>query len=348
MSSRVTIFDVARRAGVAVSTVSHALRDEGTVSKKTCLRIQQVAQEMGYIPNPVIAAMGSRRTVNKTESQAPVAVLLRGLADAPATQSSIPRIGHARAERLGYRLEAFDLTRRRARDIQREIFSRGFVGVIINPLPGLATLPDFHWDHFSVVQRGVQTFPVPFSSVVHSAFEEVRVAWRQIRELGYRRIGAVIMRHDPEHPDDGARLGAILDQQFRLGPDEIAIPPLRCVIGSEMREFPKWMRRCRPDAVLSFHAGLKALAQPPERPPSKALGFAALNVHPDDLPLIAGVLDSVPEQFVKAVNLMDQLVRHHERGIPERPTSTLIKPEWVAGLSLPGPHQRRKHRAHSL
>lgn len=48
-----TICDIARRAGVAVSTVSRALnpRTRGRISAATCARIDHIAQELGYQPN---------------------------------------------------------------------------------------------------------------------------------------------------------------------------------------------------------------------------------------------------------------------------------------------------------
>lgn len=45
---RPSIQDVARAAGVSPTTVSHALADKGRVSPETRLRIQRVAEELGY------------------------------------------------------------------------------------------------------------------------------------------------------------------------------------------------------------------------------------------------------------------------------------------------------------
>ena len=57
-----TITDVARECGVAASTVSRALSRPGRVSEPTRERILQVADRMGYRPNPIARALPSGRT----------------------------------------------------------------------------------------------------------------------------------------------------------------------------------------------------------------------------------------------------------------------------------------------
>ncbi len=51
MSETVTIIDVAKKAGVAPATVSHALNGKRPVSKQTKDKIQAAIDELGYIPS---------------------------------------------------------------------------------------------------------------------------------------------------------------------------------------------------------------------------------------------------------------------------------------------------------
>lgn len=60
--SVVTISDVAKAAGVATSTVSRALTQPGRVSEEMRRRIQSVALELGYYPNPQARSLTSGRT----------------------------------------------------------------------------------------------------------------------------------------------------------------------------------------------------------------------------------------------------------------------------------------------
>ncbi len=61
-TTRPTIRDVARRAGVAVSTVSHALSGRRRVSADTAARIEAAIAELGYRPNALAQAMITGRS----------------------------------------------------------------------------------------------------------------------------------------------------------------------------------------------------------------------------------------------------------------------------------------------
>jgi LacI family transcriptional regulator len=58
----VTIYDIAREAGVAASTVSRALTHPQRVNNRTREHIEQVADRLGYRPNPIARALPSGRT----------------------------------------------------------------------------------------------------------------------------------------------------------------------------------------------------------------------------------------------------------------------------------------------
>ncbi len=58
----VTIQDVARAAGVSVSTVSRVLNNKDDVAQATCSRVRAVIGELGYTSNLAARSMRSRRT----------------------------------------------------------------------------------------------------------------------------------------------------------------------------------------------------------------------------------------------------------------------------------------------
>ena len=58
----VRLKDIAERAGVSIMTVSKALRDEPDVSAATKVRIKQMAQEMGYVPDSTAQGLRTRTT----------------------------------------------------------------------------------------------------------------------------------------------------------------------------------------------------------------------------------------------------------------------------------------------
>src|SRR5437764_13004119 len=58
----VSIYDIAKKAGVAPSTVSRALEDHSRIGAATRKRIQDLAREMDYVPSTVAKSLA----VNKT------------------------------------------------------------------------------------------------------------------------------------------------------------------------------------------------------------------------------------------------------------------------------------------
>jgi DNA-binding LacI/PurR family transcriptional regulator len=59
---RVSIKDVAHEAGVSVTTVSHALNDKGRLNPETRRRVREVAERLGYRPNPAARSLVSGHT----------------------------------------------------------------------------------------------------------------------------------------------------------------------------------------------------------------------------------------------------------------------------------------------
>ena len=61
-TTEVTIEDVARVAGVSVSTVSRILNDKPDVAVSTRQRVKQVMEELGYSPHAIAQRLGGRRS----------------------------------------------------------------------------------------------------------------------------------------------------------------------------------------------------------------------------------------------------------------------------------------------
>lgn len=57
-----TIFDIAKKAGVSITTVSRALNGYSDVSEKTRQRINQIAEELNYYPSAAARSLQGKRT----------------------------------------------------------------------------------------------------------------------------------------------------------------------------------------------------------------------------------------------------------------------------------------------
>ncbi len=58
----VTIYDIAEKLKLSTSTISRALKDHHSISKKTIEKVKKAAEEMGYRPNTLAASLRSNKT----------------------------------------------------------------------------------------------------------------------------------------------------------------------------------------------------------------------------------------------------------------------------------------------
>lgn len=59
---KTTIYDVAKAAGVSITTVSRVINKTGRISDKTRQKVMNVMKEMAYTPNVHAAALTGKRT----------------------------------------------------------------------------------------------------------------------------------------------------------------------------------------------------------------------------------------------------------------------------------------------
>ncbi|MFN8449075.1 MAG: LacI family DNA-binding transcriptional regulator [Anaerolineae bacterium] len=62
--AKTTISDIARQAGVSKTAVSFAFNDPARLPDETVQRILKIADDLGYLPNPVARSLTSKRTGN--------------------------------------------------------------------------------------------------------------------------------------------------------------------------------------------------------------------------------------------------------------------------------------------
>ena len=60
----ITITDIAKKLGIAPSTVSRALRDHPDISEETKNRVKKLVRDSRYTPNAISDSLRNRRTTN--------------------------------------------------------------------------------------------------------------------------------------------------------------------------------------------------------------------------------------------------------------------------------------------
>jgi DNA-binding LacI/PurR family transcriptional regulator len=339
---RVTIYDIAAKVGVSHSTVALALRNHHRISEKRRKQIHRVAAEMGYAPDPLLAALATYRAqIQPAKLQNAIAWLnhweqpekLRKLREFDAYW----RGAHTAARRYGYRLDEIRWEPEfSAKRFEQILLTRAIRGVLIPPHPVVPEWGDFDWDKFSVIRFGLSV-PKPDSHLVTSdQLRAVLMAVRKISELGYQRIGLVI----PEDYD--RRLGgnfiggfAAAQQFYKL----LRLPPLLVEEQAYLRQpdkamrlFRQWHTRHKPDAVLTTVVQLPQIIRDLGFRIPKDIAVAGTGI---DVPVDAGI-DQHSEAIGRvAVEMLVSQINLNERGEPPDPSRILIESRWRDGDSLP-------------
>lgn len=330
-----TLKIVAERAGVSVSAASLALRGQGQLSPKTVARIREAAEELGYLPNPVVASLASRRfRQNRQFEGTPVVVLdCAGFSQRRPHVSQYAETLRQTASELGYVASILmESEVERYRDLPKVLFSRGVQGVVVTgePNPDLFTDHDL-WSKFSLVQCGRFRRASPLHMVRSNVFQSVMLSFEKAIEYGYHRIALGLGMHRPVLEDDESRLAAV-EALMGLYPERLVSPYLGQI--GDHQAVVDWVRALEPDVVVGFtHCEAKALSEAGFAIPGE-LGFLALHLPEQKATTVSGLNQQRQEIARQSVFLLDQLIRHNDRGIPEKPFQLLIPSVWVEGETL--------------
>ncbi len=318
----ITLRALAAQAQVSPAAVSCALNGTGNISTATRARLRALARAAGYVPRPALAALSAMRVRGARQPTLPVAVV--------GAQRVDVQLRQAGAE-LGYRVMACPI----AEDadlvaVHQRLVAAGTVAVILASGPAYAACLAHDWAGLAVLAHGWQVPDCAYHHLGGRLFAGLSLAWQRVADLGWKRIGAAILSHDPVLPDDHERLGACLAAQY--GRTIAAIPPCLARHGDE-RGILAWYRAYRPEVVIGFHVGLHASL----RRHGFSVPFACLHLDDADHRQrnIAGLVVSPTAYAPAAMRLIDDCVRHHDLGRPSCPRSIALPPQWRAGASLP-------------
>jgi len=333
----VTLKDIARAVGLSPGGVSLAMRNSPEVTKETCERVQRVAREMGYRPNPMATSLAQWRRSSKTQPLQASMAWLNFWPDPKKLHSYAEfdcywRGARQSAEKFGYRLEEFACHNMRASRLLEILEARGIHGIILPPYPG--EFPNdfvqFQWDRFSTV-RLARHGDHPVSHFVISAqAENAILAFDKMREKGYERIGYAGPWHRPRRFGAGFVWAEMhLFEELRLSPFLYHSAEL----SKAQKPFEAWLKEYQPDAILTETPELPRMLEKAGLRVGKDIGLAATNVL--DSPVSAGIHPNGEEIGRVAVLVLISLINDNDRGTPPIRREVLIHGSWVDGASLP-------------
>ncbi|HEY0945083.1 MAG TPA: LacI family DNA-binding transcriptional regulator [Opitutaceae bacterium] len=338
MPRRITIRDIAERAGVHYSTVSLALRNSPKLRPEICARIRSIARELGYVPDPAMAALSAyRNTTRPVRYQSTLAWVnnwpVRTDLRAVKTFDLYYRGAVERARQLGFRIDelwlhAPSMTPASAHAILR---ARNINGLLIAPQPFAHTPLHLNLADFSPVAFGYSLQPANLHVVTSHQYQAVQLLMHKLLALGYRRIGLFI-RADWNEKVNSAYLGGVLLGQHQQRPED-RVPPLLPELGLE-HEFVGWFKAHRPDVVVAIDRRVREWITDGLRLRiPEDVGLVHLNIDSKD-PWMAGIDQNDWLIGATAVDFLAGMLQRNERGIPGTPIRTLVEGVWKPGPSV--------------
>lgn len=334
MPVRVTIAEVALRAGVSKAAAHRALTHGREVHPEKRARILAAAEALGYRPDPALSMLARQRW----QLTGPAKSLTLAAVYYQPPRKVQPRVNQIEALITQAHAEGYDLRRFNTADfpsgaaLTRRLVNEGINGVVVIASAHPEARFDLDWNLFSAVVLGAGPSPPPLPVVRFNYYESTLESLRRLRALGFRRIGAAFRRDAVPTPDDDRRRAALYLFQKGLGPDEQALPPLDAPF-NQPQPVVDWFRRHRPDAVLAFSVAEYFFLKSAGLLPAPGAGFAALTVQQHHLN-ISGMLQEFDHLARAVVMKLDNLIRFNQRGATEPIEHTVLNTRWNEGTTL--------------
>ncbi len=330
---------VAQAAGVSVMTVSLALRRDPSIPAATRDRVLGVAAKIGYRRNPLVAAlMANLRGLHPSGRDAHVIAYVESYPLTATLQQtgSLRRFREgavAGAARHGYRLQVFRLgeTGLSEKRLEQVLTARGIRGVVFAPFPKTGSALTLPWENHALAALGFSLAKPPMHRAVNHQVHSIRLAIAKLLELGYRRVGLVLSRHEDARVERNWLSSVLLAQHENAGTDRSF--PLFFEERIERRPLRVWLRQHRPDVVVSTEEGVPAMIGRGRR-----IGFAHMHLTPEQEGS-SGIDQNNERVGAAAVDLVVEQLHANQFGFPENPKTVLIEGRWVAGTTATGPRQ---------
>jgi len=330
---------IADAAGVSKSAVSLALREDPRIPQATRLKIQKVAEEMGYRRNPVVdSLMTQLRAGRQPTFQANLALINCSPVKDLTENHTFRRLREGvfrRAEQLGYGVEEFWLQQpdMRPERLRQIIGTRGIRGLILLGALNLDTIHEKYskiWYDSACSMVGVTGLTGDLNCSSNDQYLTARHATQKILEMGYRRPLLVLPDRDDELLEN--KFSAGFYSVTRVLPKEDRMEMLDLDLDDLLLAVQEIEKR-NPDVVLTNKIELyDALVDTGLKIP-RELGVAHLDWH-DAIPHLAGMRQNNRVVGSAGVDLVVGQLQKNEFGPQPFPKVTQIESAWIDGPSV--------------
>lgn len=337
MPNQPTYRKIADLAGVSVFSVSCALRNRPGVSAETRERIREIAEKIGYRPNPLVTALMTRHRTqnNRRQMRAILACLLDRLTRSNRAKISTNRESHAgyqsACDEAGFITEEFIVEdfESNPRRLFSALRARRVPGVIIQA----GTLPEWcsqGWENYALASVGNRQLRLPSHFAGTDHYRNSWLAASKLAELGYKRIGFAMSRKDWVASVDYRALAAYLAWTTQSG---LPMFPAHWTETWERDAFLRWVNKHRPDVIIAAeHEPLNFLKEDGWKIPDD-IGFAHLGLDSSWKDL-AGIRQNNFQVGEAAAQLVIDQINRNAYGPPEHPRSIQISGDWFDGPSV--------------
>jgi LacI family transcriptional regulator len=329
--------DIAKAADVHVTTVSLALRNNPRLPETTRKRIQALAEKLGYRPDPLLRALVAYRATKSPRRNPPTIAYVTNWNTRWGWKQTTAHpdffVGaQNKARELGYNLEHFwmrepGLTHGR---LSRILLSRGITGLVIaSHVREIDTDLHFDWSQFSAVKIDYFPHRPPVANVTNNQLQVIRLATQRVLAAGYRRVGFVMDEGWDITVDRLWSAGFLWEQQKLPARERI---PAYLFPNKEPLE--DWFRRTRPEVIISKREFVMPTIEKLGLSIPEDIAFVDLFLE-DESGRFAGVRQNHSTVGAHAVAMLDGLLQHNIRGIPEIPQTTYVEGTWFDGATCP-------------
>jgi LacI family transcriptional regulator len=335
ITRRIGVREVAERAGVHFTTVGLALRDSPRLPKATREKIQRIAHELGYRPDPRLAILNAYRQATRAPNfQSTLAWInnwphREGLYKIPCFREYYEGACQ-RANELGYAIEEFWLRELgiSERKLERIFKARGISGIIMAPQPTAGMSVDLDYGSFAAISLGYSLKPSILHVVSNHQPHTIKLAMDHVVELGYKRVG-LRLSADTDEKGNNAYIAGLLLARWKYPQLQNASPLLTSVNAEEIKS---WIIAEKLDIVISEDWTLGAMRTMGFKVPED-IGFVCLCVNRDEKEM-SGVYQNNLAIGRSAVDLVASMLNRWERGVPEIPQRVLIESTWYPGATV--------------
>jgi len=331
---KVVLSDVAKTAGVHISTVSLALRNSPKVAAETKERVLKVAEALDYRPDPqLLSLIAYRKRLKIPEIQASIAVISdqhRSKSfDSNPYYSNIQQGIQLACKNNGFNPAFLNLgvDFQTSEQLDRILKSRGIRGILFNSIYDSKTRFKLDWDHYACVK--INRFPedLQIDSISGNGLLAIRLAFENALKVGYQRPALAVCQDDEAHIEHRYESAFLMLQQSL--PVQNRIPPFvfPYIIGDDLASaISEWMDRERPDVVISnwylnywcFDYLLRT---------NRQIDFINMELTSQH----SGMRGVIPDNEGigrKAIEFLIQKLNRFEYGLPQNTSQLLVDPCW--------------------